>query len=197
MTAILYPVAETAEAALHAPKGFAARAREAGDLAGGAVVFVTETVGPAFETREAALDAYAGGVEDDRAGRTNPPPEMRWRQLLAVAAPAGSRFRPAPPVKPVFRDGHRWPEPKPTTVATPMLWRLSVSYWRIGGPVAQTPDIAARQLRKEPTARDLPPAALRALARQALRPVRPQQPLDIGLFEVPLPEDPNHIVPDE
>jgi hypothetical protein len=198
MTAILYPVADTAEAALHAPKGFAARERQAGQIAGEAVAFATETVGPAFETRDAALDFYAGQVEDERAGRPNPPPEARWRQLLAVAAAPGARFNPPSPVKPVYKDGRRWPEPAPPPAGSmSTLWRLSVSFWRIGAPQANLPDAPARQLRRDPTGRELAPETLRALARQALRPVQPQQPLDIGLFEVRLPEDPSHIVPDE
>jgi hypothetical protein len=38
---------------------------------------------------------------------------------------------------------------------------------------------------------------LRAIARQPLRAVAPQQPLDIGLFETRLPENPSIVVPDE
>lgn len=198
MTAVLYPVADTAEAALHAPKGFAARERQARTLAGDEVAFATETVGPAFETREAALDFYAGQVEDERPGRPNPPPEACWRELLAVAAAPGARFSPPAPVKPVYNDGRRWPEPTPPPAgAMTTLWRLSVSYWRIGGAHPAMPDAPARQLRRDPTGRELPPETLRALAKQALRPVQPQQPLDIGLFEVRLPEDPTLIVPDE
>ena len=39
--------------------------------------------------------------------------------------------------------------------------------------------------------------AKQAIAHQPLRPVKPQQPLDIGLFEVRLPESPDIVVPDE
>jgi len=65
---ILYPVAASAEAALAGPKGRAAREREALDLAGAPVRFVTEATGPAFPTREAALDAFAGKLDDARPG---------------------------------------------------------------------------------------------------------------------------------
>ena len=58
MTAILYPVAANAELALSRPLGRAARESEARRRAGEAVVFATDTVGPAFATREAALEAY-------------------------------------------------------------------------------------------------------------------------------------------
>lgn len=189
MTAISYPVAANAAEALAAPMGRAARAREAGALAGQAVEFVTEAVGPVFATREAALDAYAGRLDDDRPGRT-------------VAVVAEDRFcrlaettqaRPPAPLKPVYREGRRWPDP-PQAPAT--AWRLQVSYWR---PVMAERAVEAPQAR---TARRTAPAEmgaemLRTMARQPLRPVAPQQPLDIGLFEARLPEAPHIVVPDE
>jgi hypothetical protein len=196
---ILYPVAETPEAALHAARGHAARAREAERTAGGPVRFVTEAVGPAFSTREAALDAYVGLVEDDRPGRPAPPPEARWRQLRPVSTPPGVKPRPQPPLKPVNRDGHRWPTPPAASVeaTTPTLWRLSVSYWRIEQAAAVAPESAARKLRRDATAKDLDAAVLDALARQPLRPLRPQRALDIGLFEFRPPDAPDLIIPDE
>ena len=80
------------------------------------------------------------------------------------------------------------------------VWRLQVSFWR---PVSAAPDIpdtdAHTQARKARRGAREPvdPKSLRALTRQPLLPVKPQQPLDIGLFEVRLPENPNIIVPDE
>jgi hypothetical protein len=70
-----------------------------------------------------------------------------------------------------------------------------VSYWRVG--TAQRP-IAPPQARKARRA-GLPfaPETLKAMAGQPLRPVEPQQPLDIGLFETRLPEAPNTVIPDE
>lgn len=38
---------------------------------------------------------------------------------------------------------------------------------------------------------------MKALADQPLLPVRPQQPLDVGLFEVRPPEAPHILMPDE
>jgi hypothetical protein len=38
---------------------------------------------------------------------------------------------------------------------------------------------------------------VRAIARAPLRPVKPQQPLDIGLFETRPPEAPHIVMPDE
>ena len=195
---VLYPVAATAEAALHAPAGFAARERTAAALAGEAVAFATEAVGPAFETREAALDAYPGRLDDERPGHAvQLAPEVRWCGLKAEARPsprAGARRRRA--IEPVNRDGRRWPAPDPAA-ATP-LWRLTVSYWRIGGAEAEaTPTASARKLRRSRSGEELDAGTLRALARQPLQAVRPQQPLDIGLFETRLPEAPHIIVSDE
>jgi hypothetical protein len=186
---VLHPVATSADAALNAPLGRAAREREAAALAGATVTFTVEPAGPAFETREAALDAYAGRVEDERPGRRAVAPEDRWcslREMLAAKA--------APPVKPAYADGRRWPEP---AEAPRTVWRLSVAYWKIAAVEAQPELEQARRLRRAEAAAELDAAALRRLARQPLQPVRPQQPLDLGLFEVRLPENPSIIVPDE
>jgi hypothetical protein len=192
---ILYPVAANAEAALHAPLGFAARERSAHDVAGEAVTFVTEAVGPAFENREAALDAYAGRLDDDRPGkRFAVAPEARWCVLRPVSAEdAKKRRRPA---RPLMKEGRRWPAPDPST--RPALWRLSVSYWRLGEGLPLDLGLeAARRVRRDPGAEQLEAKVLRQLAEQPLRAFRPQQPLDIGLFETRPPEAPHIIMPDE
>ena len=190
---VLYPVAETAEAALTAPRGYCARERAARDLAGGAVVFATEAVGPAFATEEAARDAYAGRLDDERPGRrVQVAPEARWCVLRPVTAPSR---RPARTAQPINRDGRRWPAPDPKRPAP--LWRLSVSYWKIGTGAVEAPAEAARKLRRQSGAEGLDATVLRALAQQPLRAVRPQQPLDIGLFETRPPEAPHIIMPDE
>jgi hypothetical protein len=190
MSAVAYPVAPNAEAALARPLGRAVREREAIMLAGEMVSFVTEPVGPAFATREAALDAFAGRLDDERPGRgTAVLPEDRFCQLRELAA-APPRRRAPKPAKPIFRDGRRWPVP-PAPPET--IWRLSISYWRVGEVVSAEP--APKLSRRERMAADA--ATLRRLAAEPLRPVKPQQPLDIGLFEVRLPEAPHIIVPDE
>jgi hypothetical protein len=188
---ILYPVADNADAAMAAPRGRAAREREAAKILKGQAVFETQLVGPGFSTREAALDAYAGKVEDDRPGRVfSPPPEDRWLRIVEVVAPDEKR---APkPVRPAYKDGKRWPEPPP---APRTVWRLSVSYWRPAAADQPLDGPQARLARRK--AQDLDRDALRALTRQPLRPVKPQQGLDIGLFETRLPENPHIIVPDE
>ena len=196
MTAILYPVAADAAQAFAAPKGRAARERDAAALAGEAVAFLTEPLGPVYATREAALDALAGRVDDDRAGRiATLAAEDRFIQLTEMAAPRGGKRTRAPaPVAPTFADGHRWPAPAPPP---PTVWRAMISYWRIGGaPLRHAGDAQARQARRK-GGEEIDGDTLRALTRQPLLAVKPQQPLDIGLFETRLPEAPHIVVPDE
>lgn len=194
MTAILYPVATSPARALDASLGAAVRESEARRIAGEAVAFVTGQVGPDFASREAALDAYPGLVDDDRpATRVAVPPEQRFCQLVeAIAA-----RRPPPALSPVNRDGRRWPAPPdpPQTV-----WRLMVTYWRpVSAAPGPAPEPAHPQARKARRSKAMmaAPETLTALARQPLRAIKPQQPLDIGLFEVRLPENPNLVMPDE
>jgi hypothetical protein len=194
MTAVAFPIAANAEAALARPVGRAALESQAVLQAGDAVTFVTEPVGPAFTTREAALDAFSGRVDDERPGRmVSVQPEDRFCQLRELAAKPAAKRRSGGQ-RPVFRDGRRWPEPSapPDTV-----WRLSISYWRIGAsaqPSARSPQEPSKRRGKVMTN---DPAALRRLIAEPLRPVKPQQPLDIGLFEFRPPEAPHIIMPDE
>jgi hypothetical protein len=196
MSAILYPVAVDAESALAAPLGRAAREREARHLAAGEVVsFVTHAVGPDFVSRDAALDAYAGKVEDDRPGRlVSVAPEDRFCRLAELAVQVGGR-RPVPPLaRPVLKDGRRWPSAPAAPVAT--VWRLQVSFWKVGARVEASMDgPQARKVRRAGAEADRD--TLNALTRQPLRALRPQQPLDIGLFEVRPPEAPHTVIADE
>lgn len=196
MSAILYPVAENAERALASPRGRAAREREAQALAAAPVSFVTEQAGPAFSSEAEALSAWAGRI--DAPGRTVAPGD-RFCSLREVLAPAPGR-RPKPKqAKLINRDGRRWsaPPPLPETV-----WRLSVSYWRIAGAeeVAQMERDRleqARRARRSAAGEGLDAAQLRAMAHQPMRAFRPQQPLDIGLFEFRPPDAPHIVMPDE
>jgi hypothetical protein len=90
---VLYPVAASAEEALAKPRARAAREREARLAAGGDVAFATELAGPAFATREAALDAYAGRLDDERPGRRAAP-------LPRIAGARWWRWPPARPPPP-------------------------------------------------------------------------------------------------
>lgn len=176
MTAVLYPVAANADAALAAPKGRAAREREAERLAGEPVMFVREFVGPVFRTEEAALDAYAGRLNDDRPGASRVVgPESRWCELKPIAE------RGLIP----FTGKHT-------------AWRLSVGYWRTASGMAHRPEMEqARKARKAAGAEALDAKDLTLLADQPLKPLQPQKALDIGLFEARLPENPEIIVADE
>jgi hypothetical protein len=74
------------------------------------------------------------------------------------------------------------------------MWRLMISYWRpVSAPTAEAPQ--ARVARRGAPGVDT--QTLRAIARQPLKPVKPQQPLDIGLFETRPPEAPHIVMPDE
>jgi hypothetical protein len=177
MTAILYPVAANAEQALVRPLGRAAREREAMGVAGEAVIFTTDPTGPAFATREAAMEAYAGPVGE------------AWARLAEQILPG----QKAAHAEPSFEGGRRWPAPRAAPPRT--AWRLMVSYWRIATaerPIETPQARAARRAR-----RPLDAEALRAIAREPLRPIEPQQPLDIGLFEVRPPDAPHIVMPDE
>ena len=187
MSAILYPVADNAEQALSRPAGRSARERGAEKLAGEPVAFVTEPVGPAFASREAALAAYRGRVEDEGAAVA---PEDRYLQLVERLAPV-KNGRPAPPEPMGVREGHRWPDPPEPPVT---VWRLVISYWRplslagAGAPQARVARKAGGEFDRD---------TLKAMSKAPLAPVKPQQALDIGLFETRLPEAPHIVVPDE
>lgn len=196
MSAVRYPIAANPSSALNAPIGRAGRASDAALAAGCEVAFVSEAVGPAFTTREAALDAFAGRLDDERAGRAaNVAPEDRYlvlREVLAAAPPGGRR-----PMRPVFAEGRRWPAPP---AAAKTVWRLSISYWRIaaaadprafeasGAPSAASP-------RRPPANAD--PQMLREQLARPMTAVKPQKALDVGLFEVRPPEAPHILMPDE
>jgi len=192
MSAVRYPVAASAEAALSGPLGRAARASEAEALAGAGVEFASETAGPAFPSRDAALDAYAGRLDDERPGHVvGVQPEDRFLALTELAAepqrmPAAAR--------PTYRGGRRWPKAAP---APETVWRLVVRYWRVAAaqPVLEVAEPAPPLARKSLQALDA--KALRERLSEPLRPVKPQQPLDIGLFEVRPPEAPHIVMPDE
>jgi hypothetical protein len=194
MSAILYPVAANAEAALARPKGRAAREREARTLAGGPVRFVTEPTGPGFASREAALDAYAGRLDDARPDRAV---QIGAEDRFCSLAERIEGAAPPEPVEPVFERGRRWP--KAAAGRGGAVFRLMISYWRLTDAEAEAESLAeqARAMRRRAEAAALDATQLRALSRQPLRPVKPQQPLDAGLFEMPAPEAPHILIPDE
>ncbi len=166
MSGVLFPIGPTPEAALAAPVGRAGLESSARRLAGGPVTFARELAGPAFDSRDAALAAYRGRIDDAGVFIA---PEDRFCDLQAVLAPGKTPRR--------------------------IVWRLSLGYWKTAGPAAAAPQ--ARQARRKALSRDLDAIALNAIAEQPLQPLHPQKALDIGLFEVRLPENPAVIIADE
>jgi hypothetical protein len=166
MSGVLFPIGPNPEAALAAPIGRAGLESAARRLVGGAVSFARELAGPAFDTREDALAAYRGRLDDDGVFVA---PEDRFCDLQAVLAPGKTPRR--------------------------IVWRLSLGYWKSEGGAVTAPQ--ARQARRKAHNADLDALALNAIAEQPLRPLHPQKALDIGLFEIRLPENPAVIIADE
>ena len=189
--AVRYPIAASAEDAVKAPLGRAAREREATALVGSPIEFARDLTGPEFQTREAAEAAYAGRV--DAPGAASVAPEDRYCDVVEVAARASGKQPRGGQAEPAFEGGRRWPQPK-RLIKT--VWRLAISYWRPASQASATALPQARAARRS-AADELDAATLRAIARQPLQPVKPQQPLDIGLFEVRPPDAPHIVMPDE
>jgi hypothetical protein len=188
---VRFPIADTADAALTAPRGRAVREREARDLIGEEVEFVRELAGPPFEDRQAAVQLYAGLI--DEAGLRAVAPEDRYCELVEIIAEEGRR-RIGDQAEPVFKDGRRWPKPRRLLRTA---YRLSVGFWRPLSARPAMPIDQARSARKREQSRELNAQELRAMASQPLQPVKPQQALDIGLFEMAAPEAPHILIPDE
>jgi len=167
MTAVLFPIAPTAEAALAAPIGRAGLESAARALAGAEVVFSRELSGPAFETRDLAVAAYRSRI-DGPGGMVQP--QDRFCELQAVMAPGKARRT---------------------------VWRLCVGYWKVRGAQEIGPAPQARHARRRAESAAADKAALEAMAQQPLLPLHPQKALDIGLFEIALPENPAIIIADE
>ncbi|HEX4181583.1 MAG TPA: hypothetical protein VHY32_12400 [Caulobacteraceae bacterium] len=198
MSAVRYPIAANAEAALSAPVGRAARRTDACLIAGADIGFATEAVGPGFATREEALKAYAGRLDDERAeSPASIAPEDRYCELRELSAGRPPRPGGSQPMRPVYRNGRRWP----ASLTPPRtIWRLSISYWRILPAAAESafgPPSSAEPAGRKPAKTAMDAEALKARLSDPLRPVAPQQPLDIGLFEVRPPEAPHILMPDE
>jgi hypothetical protein len=202
MSLIAYPIASDAHDALTRLKAGeslrAIREKEAEVAAKARVAFVTQTVGPVYETRDEALNAYAGLVEDDRKGRTFMPADSDRFCLLTCRIRDPKRGK-SKPMQPVFAEGQRWPARREPVAS---VWQLSLSYWKImtvaQAKAAGIPPIGqARHLRKKATGRDLTPEEIAALSQGPLAAARPQKALDFGLFDFPLPENPAIIIADE
>ncbi len=190
MTLPLYPIASDGHAALESLRNGearrAAREREAEVLAGGAVAFVTQSLGPLFDSEAEAKKVYAAVLDDSRV----------CTLTCRIAAPPPRKHRPT---QPVFADGVRWPK---AGTKTPAIWQLSVSYWKCLPPPRQAngdaaPGQQARTLRRSRKAYELTPEQILALTETPLQPARPQKALDFGLFDFIPPDNPGIVIADE
>ena len=190
MTLPLYPIASDGHAALEALRSGethrAAREREAEGLAGGPVVFVTQSLGPLFDSEAEAKKVYASVLDDSKV--------CVLTCRIAVPPP-----RKHAPMQPVFADGVRWPK---ADKAPHAIWQLSVSYWKRLPPPRQAhgdaaPGQQARTLRKSRKAYELTPEQILALTETPLQPARPQKALDFGLFDFIPPDNPGIVIADE
>ena len=104
MSLVRYPIAASVEAALSSPLGHAERESEAVRLAGKAVAFVSQDMGPEFDSRDAALEAW-------REHLTDLPPEDLWRKLRETVAPVSGRMPGPKQLTPTGEAGKRGPAP--------------------------------------------------------------------------------------
>lgn len=185
---IAYPIANDAHDALARMKagtaGVAAREKEAETLSGARVAFVTQSIGPLYETQDEALKVYGGLIGE-------------VCQLTArIKAPAGRKTKG---MAPEFKDGERWPK-RPAPIAT--VWQLSVSYWKIisdtrAATTSEKLTDQARHLRKTAKGQTLTPEELLALTQSPLVAAKPQKALDFGLFDFIPPDNPGIVIADE
>jgi hypothetical protein len=190
MSLIAYPIAADGHDALAQLRAGtakrAAREKEAEALAGHRVAFVSQSLGPLYESQEAAQAAYKGLIEDNGA----------CKLLCRIPVSTIPRRKPE---QPVFEDGVRWPK---VTAPQPAVWQLSVSYWKAlpaTRPAAGTPSNGeqARKLRKTAKSQDLTPEQIRALIETPMTAFRPQKSLDFGLFDFIPPDQPGIVIADE
>ncbi len=190
MSLTLYPIALDGHDALALLKAGtakrAAREKEAEALAGKRVAFVSESLGPLYDSQEEALKAYKGLVEDGDTCK-----------LLCRLKPSTAGRRKAE--QPVFEDGVRWPR---VTAPRPSVWQLSVSYWKVlaASPSAKGTPLngeQARKLRKAAKGQELTPEQIRALMETPMTAARPQKSLDFGLFDFIPPDQPGIVIADE
>lgn len=165
---------------------------------------MTAVLFPVAPNPEAALARPLGRAGLQSAARTLAGAEVTFvRELagpafetreLGADAYFGKLDGPGKSVRPEDRYCELQPvmsaDKKPRTV-----WRLCIGYWKVWGGRDHGPLPQARQARRSAEAVDRD--TLTAIADQPLRPLLPQKALDMGLFEVRLPENPGIIIADE
>lgn len=189
MTLPLYPVASDGHAALaqlrQGDGHRAAREKEAEKAANGRVDFVTQSIGPLYDSEDEARKAYASVLDDSRVcvltcRRKSPPPAKRAS------------------VEPVLENGVRWPK---VIVPVDSVWQLSISYWKPATTAravkGEAPKGQARRLRKTAKGQELTREQILALMDAPMTAARPQKSLDFGLFDFIPPDDPGIVIADE
>lgn len=189
MTLPLYPVATDGHAALaqlrEGQGTRAAREKEAETAAGRGVDFVTQSIGPLYDSEDEARKAYAGLLDDSR---------VCVLTCRIKSPPAKKRTA----TEPVLEIGRRWPK-----MAAPAdsVWQLSISYWKPLPAARATKSGAAneqaRRLRKAARGQTLTPEQILALMETPMTAARPQKALDFGLFDFIPPDNPDIVIADE
>ena len=183
-----YPIANDPHDALARMKAgtanLAAREKEAETLSGTRVAFVTQSIGPLYETQDEALKVYGSLIGEV------------CRLTARIKEPARRKTKG---MEPEFRDGERWPK---RTAPVTTVWQLSVSYWKIitdsrAATISEKLTDQARHLRKTVKGQTLTPEELLALSQSPLVAAKPQKALDFGLFDFIPPDNPGIVIADE
>ena len=167
--------------------GFASQklrlARRLSDVGVPGARFLSESVGPSFES-EAALRSYYDACHPGLMAEPFVSAQCRFLKRQSQK-----------PLKPTYETGKRWPD---APSAPQSHWVLILTYWNIAEKTVVTPPpVQARKLRKKADATALSADVVKSLTDQGLKPLMPQKALDIGLFEIRAPENPDLILPDE
>jgi hypothetical protein len=189
MTLPLYPVASDGHAALaHLRDGGGvrfAREKDAEQAAGNRVDFVTQSIGPLYDSEDEARKVYASVLDDSRVCT------LTCRRKSPLPAKRAS-------VEPILENGVRWPK-----VLAPVesVWQLAISYWKPQSAArtvkGEAPNAQARRLRKTAKGQELTREQILALMDTPLTAARPQKALDFGLFDFIPPDNPGIVIADE
>ena len=185
---IVFPIAHDGHDALARLRAgtaaVSAREKEAETLSGARVAFVTQSIGPLYDSQDEAVAVYGS--------------------VLGEACKLTARIKAQRPGKRkaselAFQEGERWPK---RTAPTETVWQLSVSYWKIisdtrAATTSEKLTEQARHLRKKSKGGTLKPEDLLALAQSPLIAARPQKALDFGLFDFIPPDNPGIVIADE
>jgi hypothetical protein len=189
MTLPLYPVASDGHAALAQLRDGGgvrfARQKDAEQAAGNRVDFVTQSIGPLYDSEDEARKAYASVLDDSRVCT------LTCRRKSPLPRKHAS-------IEPVLENGVRWPK---ASVPVDSVWQLSISYWKpvsvMRAAKGEAPNGQARRLRKTAKGQELTREQILALMDTPMTAARPQKALDFGLFDFIPPDNPGIVIADE